>query len=276
MEPTNARAGIDRLLEIMAALRDPERGCPWDREQDFRSISRYTIEEAYEVADAIARGDLEELRDELGDLLFQVVFYAQMAREQGAFDFADVVSAINRKMVRRHPHVFGDERVADAAAQSEAWERLKAAERQDRAGAGGTTGRLDGVARALPALMRAEKLQKRAAKAGFDRGSPAGVVNRIRQGLDRLERALEEGAPPRQLQQGMGDLLFGCVDLARQLGLDAEQTLRDGNDRFERRFRALESLLDGNGGSLAGASREELEALWRQVGRDLNGGDGRA
>ncbi len=261
--------GVRRLLEIMAALRDPERGCPWDREQDFASISRYTIEEAYEVADAIARGDLAELKDELGDLLFQVVFYAQMAREQGAFEFADVVAAINHKMLRRHPHVFGDERVADATAQTEAWERLKAAERRQRAGADTPPGVLDGVARALPALMRAEKLQKRAAKVGFDWETPAGVAAKIREELAELEQALATGESRGRLQEEMGDLLFSCVNLARHLGLDAEQSLRAGNDKFERRFRAMEGYLAAAGLDPATATPEALENAWEAV----KGGD---
>jgi len=264
MIDSEADGTLRQLLEIMARLRDPVTGCPWDREQDFHSISCYTLEEAYEVADAIRRGDMADLKDELGDLLFQVVFYAQMAKEQGSFDFTDVVDAINRKMIRRHPHVFGEEQVADAQAQTAAWERLKAAERRSRAGTE-MAGELAGVAQALPALMRAEKLQKRAAKAGLEEIQTQGVPERIRQGLDEIDRELGTGARLPVLRQVLGDLLFSCVNLARQLGLDAEQSLRQGNDRFEHQFRCLETLLRDSGQSFSASTPSQLQALWDTV-----------
>ena len=232
---------IDELVDIMARLRDPERGCPWDVQQTFATIAPYTLEEAYEVADAIERGDMPELRDELGDLLFQVAFYTQMAREQQLFDFDAVHDAICDKMVRRHPHVFADARVADAEEQSHAWERFKAAERHGKGGE--AAGQLAGVARALPALVRAEKLQRRAAKVGFDWDDVTGVAEKVREELDELAQARSDGAPEARQAEELGDLLFSCVNLARHLGIDAEQALRGANEKFERRFGAMERLL---------------------------------
>ena len=220
---------IHKLLAVMAALRNPQGGCPWDIEQDFASIAPYTIEEAYEVADAIERGELGELRDELGDLLFQVVFHARMAEEQGAFNFDDVVATIVEKMIRRHPHVFADEEVADAEAQTRAWEALKAKERKAK---GHPQSLLDGVTLGLPALKRAEKLQKRAARAGFDLPEIAPVFDKVCVEL--------EGKDVQTLEGEIGELLFACVNLARHAGVDPEQALRSTNAQFVRRFQQME------------------------------------
>ena len=258
---------MQQLLKIMARLRDPLSGCPWDREQTFDSIAAHTIEEAYEVADAISRGDMEELKDELGDLLFQIVFYAQMAQEQGRFDFQGVVDAINEKMLRRHPHVFADEAVADVAEQNAAWERHKAQERSLKS-AGQASGQLHGVALGLPALLRAEKLQKRAAKVGFDWTRIQPVLGKVREELAELEQELARQSAATRLREEMGDLLFSCVNLARHLGVDAEGALRDANGKFERRFQALESVLAQRGRAPADASLEEMDAIWEQIKGD--------
>jgi len=255
---------MERLLEIMARLRDPEAGCPWDLEQTFRTIAPHTIEEAYEVADAIERDDLEELREELGDLLFQVVFYAQMAKEQDAFEFNDVVRAINDKMLRRHPHVFGDERIASVAEQTAAWERHKASEREARSHEGPPS-QLEGVARALPALARAEKLQKRAAKVGFDWSAADEVLEKVREELAEIEAELAPAADPQRVEEEIGDLLFSCVNLARHLRVDAEASLRRANSKFERRFRAMEAATVLRGQTLSALDTEALERLWRRV-----------
>lgn len=251
---------IRDLLDIMSALRDPVGGCPWDLQQDFRSIAPYTIEEAYEVADAIDRNDLPALRDELGDLLLQVVFHAQMARERGAFDFGDVVRAISSKMMRRHPHVFAGERVADADAQRGAWEEHKA---RERAGTGDESV-IAGVGRALPALMRADKLARRAARVGFDWPDPAGVAAKLREELAEVEAARQEGETA-HVQEEIGDLLFTCASLARHLKVDPEEALRSANRKFERRFRVLEQLLGARGADWVGISAEELDHLWAEV-----------
>jgi ATP diphosphatase len=252
---------VEQLVEIMERLRDPRDGCPWDREQTFETIVPYTIEEAYEVADAIERSDMEELRGELGDLLFQVVFYAQMARERGEFDFYDVVAAINEKMIRRHPHVFSDESVADAEEQTRAWERHKASEREGRA-TGGPLGHLDGVARALPALLRAEKLQKRAAKVDFDWPDLRGVIAKVHEEIGEIEEAMEQGQDKASLESEVGDLLFSCVNLARRLGVGAETALRQANGKFERRFNGVEARLRAQGVSLADADLDAMDSLW--------------
>lgn len=251
---------VDRLLEIMAALRDPDGGCPWDLEQDFASIAPYTIEEAYEVADAIERNDLEALREELGDLLLQVVFHAQLAREQGAFGFGDVAAGICDKMLRRHPHVFGDARIESAAAQTQAWEAIKAAEKAAR-GAGG--GLLDDVPAALPALTRAEKFGKRAARIGFDWPDAAGPRAKIDEELAELDAAVAGGAPAESLEAEIGDLLFSVVNLARHHGVDPETALRRTNARFARRFRHVEGRLARSGRPQA--SLEELEGWWQEA-----------
>lgn len=248
---------IERLLGIMARLRDPERGCPWDLQQDFRSIAPHTLEEAYEVADAIERGDLDALRDELGDLLFQVVFHAELARERGAFTFGDVVQAISDKLTRRHPHVFGDAFVADAEEQTRAWDRLKAEERRAK----GQGGALADVPAALPALARAAKLGRRAADAGFDWPDAAGPRAKIDEELAELDGAAQSAAPDR-LEAELGDLLFSVVNLARHFGVDAETALRRSNDRFARRYRHLESALAAQGLEPAEAGPELLDRLW--------------
>ncbi|MBO0738165.1 MAG: nucleoside triphosphate pyrophosphohydrolase, partial [Alphaproteobacteria bacterium] len=229
---------LERLLAIMARLRDREHGCPWDRAQDFSTIAPYTIEEAYEVAEAIAHNDAAALKDELGDLLFQVVFHARMAEEDGTFTFDDVAAAIADKMERRHPHVFGNLPVTSIAAQTEAWEEHKAAERRARAQkAGSAESVLDGVALALPALLRAVKLQARAARIGFDWPEAAAVFDKIAEEIAELRAELDGNADPARLEDEIGDLLFAVANLARKLDTDAETALRRANAKFERRFR---------------------------------------
>jgi len=253
----------DDLLRIMAKLRDPDGGCPWDVEQDFSSIAPYTIEEAYEVADAIEQGDMNALKGELGDLLLQVVFHAQMASEAGHFDYADVVHAVSEKMVVRHPHVFAGASVEDADAQTRAWEDQKAAERARKAEADGRTPSvLDDVARGLPALMRAEKLQKRAARVGFDWPTPAPVFDKVREELDEVAAVIDEGSDPARLEDELGDLLFTCVNLARKLGADPETALRRTMSKFERRFRVVEATAARNGQSLKDMDIDQLEEMW--------------
>lgn len=256
---------MQRLLEIMATLRDPVRGCPWDREQSFATIVPYTIEETYEVAESIERGDFAELREELGDLLFQIVFYAQLAREQGLFDFSDVVTGIGDKLIRRHPHVFRAEHVADSDAQSEAWERHKAAERAAKAaGAGRPVSVLDGVSSALPATTRAMKLQKRTARIGFDWPAASDVLDKLEEEIAELRAELRAG-DRRRAQEEVGDLLFSVINLARHVDIDPESALRHTNARFERRFRAVESRLAERGTALQDATAEQMDALWNTV-----------
>jgi tetrapyrrole methylase family protein/MazG family protein/ATP diphosphatase len=254
---------IDTLIDIMARLRDPEGGCPWDLQQSFRTILPYTLEEAYEVAEAIENEDLGGLREELGDLLFQVVFHARMAQEQGAFAFTDVVRVICEKMVRRHPHVFGDLELNDEAAVRANWEREKAAERAGKGLAAG--GLLAGVAQALPALVRAEKLQRRAATVGFDWDAIEGVFDKVREELTECRATLAAHADPTERIHEIGDLLFSCVNLARHMGVDAEQALRATNHRFERRFAEVESGLLGQGLEPGPAVRDEMERLWEEA-----------
>jgi MazG family protein len=257
---------LDRLLEIMARLRDPEGGCPWDREQNFSTIAPYTIEEAYEVADAIARRDPAALKDELGDLLFQVVFHARMAEEAGMFAFDDVAGAIADKMERRHPHVFGAAEVASVAAQNEAWEAHKAAERRDRALATGVAESvLDGVAQALPALLRADKIQKRAARIGFDWPDARPVFDKLKEEIAELETELQKPAERRALEDEMGDILFAAANLARKLDIDPEAALRHATAKFERRFRRVETLAADHA---VGSDRDALEALWQRIKRE--------
>jgi MazG family protein len=257
---------LARLLEIMARLRDPEHGCPWDREQNFSTIAPYTIEEAYEVADAIARRDPAALKDELGDLLFQVVFHARMAEEAGMFAFDDVAGAIADKMERRHPHVFGGAEVASVAAQNEAWEAHKAAERRDRALATGVAESvLDGVAQALPALLRADKIQKRAARIGFDWPEARPVFDKLKEEIAELETELQKPAERRALEDEMGDILFAAANLARKLDIDPEAALRHATAKFERRFRRVETLAAERA---VGSDLDALEALWQQVKRE--------
>lgn len=257
---------IDDLLALMARLRDPRRGCPWDRKQTFRSIAPYTVEEAYEVADAIDREDMADLREELGDLLFQVVFHSRMAEEQGAFAFADVVEAIVEKMRRRHPHVFGQEQARSAREQSVAWEAQKAREREAKGAAGEPAGVLHGVARTLPAMVRAEKLQKRAARAGFDWPEVSGVVAKIEEELEEVSHEMA-GEDPHALADEVGDLLFACVNLARHLGVDPETALRGTNAKFERRFGYVEQQLRARGVALEDSGLEQMDALWEEAKR---------
>jgi ATP diphosphatase len=255
--------GIERLKAIMTRLRDPDGGCPWDQEQNFASIAPYTIEEAYEVADAIERGDMAALKDELGDLLLQVIYHAEMAREDGAFAFDDVVTAISDKMVRRHPHVFGDETVADADAQTTAWEETKAAERANA----DSIGTLDGVARGLPALLRALKLQKRAARVGFDWPDVAGAMDKLREEMDELDAELEApaGNHMARIKDEFGDVLFSLVNVARKLDLDPEEALRQANAKFEARFRYMENALAGAGRAMQDADLDEMMRHWDEA-----------
>jgi len=252
-----------RLLAVMAWLRDRQHGCPWDVDQTFQTIAPYTIEEAYEVADAIERGDMPALKEELGDLLLQVVYHAQMASEAKAFGFADVAAAIADKMVDRHPHVFTDARIDTAEAQTVSWEARKAAERAAKQAGAGPAGTLDGVARALPALLRAEKIQKRAARVGFDWKETAPVIDKIEEELGELRAELTAGTiDPARIADELGDVLFAVANLARHCKVDPEAALRATNDKFERRFRHIERRLAEQGRKPADASLEEMEALW--------------
>lgn len=261
---------LHRLLGIMALLRDPQRGCPWDREQDFASIAPYTIEEAYEVADAIEKQDLGALRDELGDLLFQVVFHAQMAAEQGAFTFDDVAAGICDKMERRHPHVFGSAQVDSAEAQTEAWEDIKRKERSARNAGAGV---LSDVPTSLPAMTRAVKLGKRASQAGFDWPGVAGVLDKVQEELDELRVEVESGADPSRVGEELGDLLFSVANLCRHTRQDPETALRQTNAKFERRFGFVEERLRQAGRTLGEASLEEMDALWDEA-KQLERGSG--
>ena len=261
---------ISRLLEIMAALRTPGSGCPWDLEQDFATIAPYTIEEAYEVADAIARGDLDDLRDELGDLLLQVVFHARMAEEQNAFDFGDVVEAISRKMIRRHPHVFADQdgRLTPSDVKG-AWERIKAEEKVERAARrpaveNSHKSLLSDLKAGQPALARAMALQRKASTVGFDWNDPHAVLRKIREEADEIEAALERGDAS-ELESETGDLLFAVVNMARHVGVDPEMALRGTNAKFERRFGYIERALASRGRSLSSASLKEMDSLWDEA-----------
>lgn len=258
------RYSLDDLLAIMARLRDPERGCPWDVQQDFASIAPYTIEEAYEVADAIDRGDFDDLRDELGDLLLQVVFHARMAQEAGRFDFSDVVHAISDKMRRRHPHVFGNVRYADAAAQKQAWEDIKTAERADR-GEAADDSVLAGVSGGLPEWKRAMKLQQRAASAGFSWPDPQPVLAKLAEEIEEVRVEFANGADPARLEDEIGDVLFVTVNLARHAGVDFSRALRHANAKFERRFRQMERLATAEGGVFGELSLVEQEQLWQRA-----------
>jgi len=257
---------ITRLLGIMANLRDPKTGCPWDRAQSFSSIAPYAIEEAYEVTEAAERGDMNALKDELGDLLLQVAFHARMAEEEGHFAFADVAKAISDKMVKRHPHVFGGAQIAGAAAQSLAWEEQKAQERRAKAEAlGKRPSALDGVGQALPALTRAEKLQKRAARIGFDWPETASIFDKIGEEIAELKVEIAAGARHERIEDELGDLFFAVVNLARRLETDPEQALRHACRKFERRFRAVEDNLAASGRDPATASLAEMEAEWQKI-----------
>lgn len=274
---TNApRERIETLLAVMARLRDPERGCPWDVKQDFASIATYTIEEAYEVAEAIDRGDLGDLKDELGDLLLQVVFHAQMANEQGAFGFADVVAAINDKMIRRHPHVFGDASVEDADAQTAAWEKMKAAERAaKRRDTEAPPSALDDVPKALPEWQRALKLQKRGANVGYDWPDATPVIAKLEEELEEVREALAMTASPERqdaLEDEIGDLLFVAMNLARKAKVDPGTALRRANAKYERRFRQMEALARAQGREFSALSLDEQSALWNEAKRIERGG----
>ena len=248
---------IERLLGIMERLRDPKDGCPWDIEQNFSTIAPHTIEEAYEVADAIEKNDMESLKDELGDLLFQVVFHAQMAKDASSFNFNDVVRAISDKMERRHPHVFGDHKIGDAEAQTVAWEDHKAAEREKTAD--GPLSALDGVNASLPALTRAIKLQKRAARVGFDWPDTVPVIEKLKEELVEVEVEINLGSDPERLKDEVGDLLFACVNLARKLKVEPDSALRSTNHKFENRFKAMEKSL---GQGFKSADLDEMERHW--------------
>ncbi len=249
---------LPHLADIMALLRDPARGCPWDVEQTFASIAPHTIEEAYEVLDAIAENDHEALKDELGDLLLQVVFHARIAEEAGLFGLHDVIGAICDKLVRRHPHVFGEMKVRDSRDQLVNWENVKEGER----GAGAEPSVLEGVARALPALLRAAKLQKRAARVGFDWDDPADVFAKIREEIDEVEAEFRAGAPRDRMEDELGDVLFAVANLARKVEIDPESALRRTNEKFERRFRFIEQSLEEQGKSVKSSSLDEMEELW--------------
>jgi ATP diphosphatase len=266
---------VSRLIEIMAQLRTPVTGCPWDLEQDFATIAPYTIEEAYEVADAIARGDLDDLRDELGDLLLQVVYHARMAEEDKAFDFGDVVEAITRKMIRRHPHVFADRdgNIQPAGVKS-AWERIKAEEKAERAArrpqhAQEHSSLLSGIKAGLPALTRAMELQKKASTVGFDWNDPRLVLQKIREEADEIEAALDRGDAD-ELAAETGDLLFAMVNLARHVRADPEMALRKANAKFERRFAYIERALEAAGRALDKATLDEMDELWNEAKEQEN------
>lgn len=254
---------INKLLELMRALRDPDSGCPWDVEQDFSTIAPYTIEEAYEVADAIEREDFEELRSELGDLLFQVVFYAQMAREKDYFDFEDVAQGIAEKMVRRHPHVFGTEKQRTAGKVDGSWEEIKEQERSEATDASA----LAGVAKALPALKRAQKLGKRASRVGFDWPDRKGVNEKIHEEMEELEEAIGS-RDAEHMEEELGDALFAVVNLARHLDVDPEKALAGANRKFERRFRAMEADIEANDLNMRKMSLELLDQYWRKAKRE--------
>ena len=263
---------INRLLEIMAALRTPVTGCPWDLEQDFESIKPYTIEEAYEVADAIERGDLDDLRDELGDLLLQVVFHARMAEEAGEFAFGDVVEAITAKMIRRHPHVFATSEANDPVKVKKQWDEIKAEEKRERAERRARrgisedfkTGHLGGVPRALPALIEALKLQQQAAKVGFDWSEPEPILDKIEEEVGEFRAALKSGDKAR-IADELGDLIFAAVNIGRHVGVEPEMALRGTNTKFRRRFSYIETTLEKNGESLEEATLDRMEQLWQDA-----------
>jgi ATP diphosphatase len=262
-------ADIERLLSIMRRLRDPVGGCPWDRAQDFRSIAPYTIEEAYEVADAIDRGDMAALREELGDLLLQVVFHAEMAAEMGAFDFGDVVAAIADKMERRHPHVFGNERIADAAEQTRRWDEMKRAERAAR-GAEEDKSAIAGIARGLPEWQRAVKLQQAAAKVGFDWPGPGPVLDKIAEELEELRAEFaREPRDAARLEDEIGDVLFVIANLTRHAGVDFGAAMRRANAKFERRFRAMERYAAADGTDLAALPLDAQDRYWDRAKREV-------
>lgn len=265
-----AELAMGQLLEIMAVLRKPGAGCPWDLKQTFQTIAPYTIEEAYEVADAIRNQDFEGLKEELGDLLFQVVFHARMAEEARIFDFGDVAEGVNQKMRDQHPHVFGQgDAIETAEAQTARWEVMKQKKRSARRAAGLASGRqpsfLDGAGTAYPALVRAQRLQKRAAEAGFDWNEPAPVFAKVTEELEETQAAWCKNADRATLASEIGDLLFACVNLARHLGIDAETALRDGCEKFESRFRRVEILLREGGTPIEESGLPAMEAAWQKI-----------
>ncbi len=258
----NGKSPIQGLIDIMALLRDPDKGCPWDIEQTFASIAPHTIEEAYEVAEAIEQDDMPALVDELGDLLLQVVFHARMAEELSHFSFDDVVAAISNKLIRRHPHVFGETEIETAEAQTASWETLKALERREKKQDSHPISALDGVTTGLPALTRALKLQKRAARVGFDWHQASDVLHKFSEEVAELAEEMDGDTDPARLQDELGDLLFTCVNLARKLDIEPETALRHGNTKFERRFQMVEELLREKGKTPEQSTLDEMEALW--------------
>jgi MazG family protein len=262
--------GIYKLLQIMSSLRDPDGGCPWDREQDFKSIAGYTLQEVYEVIDAIERDDMGDLCDELGDILFHIVFYAQMANEEGYFDFTQVLDQLNQKLERRHPHVFGDARVKSTRDQSKLWENLKREERlENDSELNRNQSILDGIGPSLPAIMRAEKLQKRAAGVGFDWPDSAPVFAKIEEELDELRSAVKDDNSRSNITEELGDLLFSCVNLARHINVDSEMALRNSNRKFEARFHYIEQQIAARGKRIEDINLEELDSLWEQAKNKL-------
>ena len=261
------RYDMDQLIAIMERLRNPDDGCPWDVEQSFASIAPHTIEEAYEVADAIEHDDMVGLKDELGDLLFQVVFHSRIAQERGTFDFADVVASVSEKMIRRHPHVFGDSLIDNAHQQALAWEEIKAAERASKNASGKPQddSAMAGVISALPALLRAQKLQKRAARVGFDWPDTGPVFDKLQEEIAEVAAEMTETPDRDRLEDEIGDLLFVCVNLARKLDIDAETALRRGNRKFERRFRQMERTATTAGTAFSGLDLDRMEQLWTDV-----------
>jgi ATP diphosphatase len=257
---------LTRLLVIMSQLRAPDMGCPWDCKQTFESIVPHTLEEAYEVADAIERNDVVALKDELGDLLFQVVFYTQLAIEQDLFDFDEVAKVVCDKLIRRHPHVFDDACFEGEQALSAAWEDIKARERSEQENVGHPS-RMDGIAKTLPELTRAHKLQKRASRVGFDWTDPYGIFSKIEEELEEVRQVLNDGQDDARLQEEIGDALFALVNLSRHVGVDPEQALRLGNRKFEQRFREIEQRLTDQGRRAQECSLEELNGLWEEIKR---------
>tara|TARA_R110000803_G_scaffold188287_1_gene250691 strand:- start:682 stop:1509 length:828 start_codon:yes stop_codon:yes gene_type:complete len=260
-----------QLIDVMSRLRTPESGCPWDLEQSYATIAPYTIEEAYEVADAIERGDMTDLKEELGDLLFQVVFHSQMAAEDGAFDIADVTNGIADKMVRRHPHVFESPDDRSATEQTRAWERIKADERASKASEVNPSA-LDGVALSLPALLRAEKLQNRAARVGFDWAEAEPIFDKLAEETQEVRDAIQSGIRD-DIEDELGDLLFVAANLSRRLDVDPEQALRRANAKFERRFRAMEAEATADGVNFADLTLDEQESYWQRVKRGEKAAD---
>ncbi len=272
MTDLSDKKSIDDLLSVMAALRTPVTGCPWDLEQNFATIAPYTLEEAYEVADAIERDDRADLNEELGDLLLQVVYHARMAEEEGSFAFADVVDSITRKMIRRHPHVFGDDLARSAGAAKGFWEQIKAAEKAARAGRGKPVGLLDDVPVGMPGLTRALKLQAKAATVGFDWPGIAPVLDKLREELAELEQAVTQETPARQAEE-LGDLLFVAANIARHLGIDPEAAVRGANAKFTRRFAHIEARLDERGRKPSESNLAEMDELWNEArAADKSGG----